>query len=598
MKFSFKRFLSSALAAVMTASVLSVGMVSSVSAAAQSYVFADMADIMSTFDYTTAGGKIVEGLSFIAGGSTKWVGDESKGGPGVYLGGKSSEKNGRMFVVNADKGETISVKFCATSSSATGADCAIVNNQTLMNDKIVPDPDNGISAEATANGYAEETVELLAGSTGSYYIGSPKVKALIKAITVTPSAPAGTNTISGNVTYTKDAPTGIFKCGSTTFTLTDKTYSVTGLAAGTYEITYTGEDYKMNPVTVSIPEGSANKTFTQELVLEEIIHYTGVTEVNPTVTGNKSVYDFTSAKGDKLISDSASSKSATTAYSKPKDATDEECWVALSDEGAKLMDNSGDGNTGGSAQLIIPYTPKSNKITVSGEVTPTNVVGSKWKLIDLGVVALLADSSTNVAIANNNQVASEVNADKLISKQKITYSITLDLAAKTASGTVTNGSGAPVEFKDVAFAEGAEFNSIVAVTNAKESIKTGKDRALLIPSVTIVDGEEEASPVTVGSATTNGKTYVFAGVAEDHTNDAPTLVVYGSSTATDAADIKAQGHEVLSTGTVYNSVQGVDTPSGVNGKVFAQEVTGNKTINIVGVLGDYVSAVTSVTVGQ
>ena len=155
--------------------------VSSVFAAAQSYVFSDVTE-MSTFDYS-AGGTIVTGLDWVKGSAT-WQNDATKG-VGVKLGGTSNSGR-RMFKVSAEANEKIVVSFCAQTDAAT-ADCVIANSATGMVKNGANE--TGVYATANATGYTPGEVSLDVLTAGEYYIGSPGVKSTILSIKVENGGP-------------------------------------------------------------------------------------------------------------------------------------------------------------------------------------------------------------------------------------------------------------------------------------------------------------------------------------------------------------------------------------------------------------------------
>ena len=690
MKFSFKRFLSSALAAVMTASVLSVGMVSSVSAAPQVYDFgsADIAAALKSFNFKT-GGEIVKGLSYFGSSSSysaNYIDDTTKG-PGLQFGGSSNHSR-RMLYLTADADETITVKFKGPKEDATSKGfCVITNNVEGMVTSYTGS--DYLWASGETSGYTEGTVSIDSKAKGTtFYIGAPdsNAKTTITYIEVTSKKPAGTGSITGTVKGfdPSAAPKGKFYCNDAEFTVdpASGSYTISGLADGQYTLKYEGYDYSMVEQIVTVSGGKAT---TQDLTLTKLetvtvsgtivstdntgipasakiaISYgsgkTGESSItfpkqgdptfsiegvladsgsatlsitgadDYTLSGDTSIniakadvtaalklsyskdtvevlpdadgkYDFTNATGTLLTFDPKDPQSAYSKFNAGGSA--DVNYVSLSSAGAKLEDNSS-----ATTSLVVPCKATSGTVTISGSVTPTAALGSKWKLVDFGVIAIStdgADSSTALTFTTNNQVAKDPASPDLgnIAKdKKITYTVTIDLDNHKASANIINENGnKTAEFKDVPF-EGDSISHVTFATNGNGS--ADKARALLIPDITI-KGAEEPKPVTVGSTVEGGKTYVFAGVAEDHTGDADTLVVYGSSKDTTAEDIKTNGKELFTTDTVYDSVQDVPTPGTVQGKVFAHEVkvdtVTSKTINIVAYLGNVASDVASVTVSK
>lgn len=272
--------------------------------------------------------------------------------------------------------------------------------------------------------------------------------------------------------------------------------------------------------------------------------------VEPTVDGNTTVYNFVQSDDTEkyLISVNDDTKSATTAYAAfgGTGGTDNDCYVILNTEGAKLYDDSATA----AAKLVIPYSASEGKVTVSGSVTPTNNIGGKWKLVDLGCVSVSTDNSKNIVITNDNSADYADNAGAATKGQTVTYSVTIDFASKTASGTVTNGATTK-EFTNVAFEAGVEnMGSIAFTTNNGNSVSSGNDRALTITSVTITAEEAEVSPITKTDS------YDKVAVLTDGTNNYVVSVVSSSDVASyDLVSQNVNGAALDSSDTVYKNIE-------------------------------------------
>jgi hypothetical protein len=333
-----KTFLKSVVATAVVAAALAFSSVAAF-ASTQSYVFGDIETsnkAFSTFSYSD-GGEIVKGVNY-SGGTADWISDTSKGGPGVKLGGqsKNATSNARVFTITADKGDKITVTFCAQSSSATGADCVIANAMTgMVGDGTAED---GVYAEAFADGYTESTVSLTAKEDGTFYIGSPKLKSIIKAIEVeetnsdydtskfgaettdkTAVVPATTPTTvlnadvitdaeftakstddDGNVTaYNDFTITNGAKYGDFTFTTSDSTKSISLSKSGVFKLAGA-----KNPVIFDAPANS-------------VIKVTGIVSASATENADRTLVIGTSTKNalsDAVLAPLASEGTETLTY--------------------------------------------------------------------------------------------------------------------------------------------------------------------------------------------------------------------------------------------------------------------------------------------
>lgn len=322
--------------------------------------------------------------------------------------------------------------------------------------------------------------------------------------------------------------------------------------------------------------------------------------VEPAVNGNQTVYNFVQTDNSEkyLISVNETDKSSTTAYVDfvGTDGTDNDCYVTLDTTGAKLCDDS----ITAAVKLVIPYSASTGKVTVSGTVTPTNNIGGKWKLVDFGCIALTTDNSKKVTLTSDNSVDSANNVGLAVKNQAITYSITLNLDAGTASGTITNGSESK-DFTDVSFAEGASFGAIAFITNNSNSITSGNDRGLLIPSVTITT-EDAVSPVitkttsyTTPAVLSLGDAHYVVSVVSNanatNTNNSTISQVTSAAAEVASSDTVYKGVEI--SGTVYTAKDFCDTAAD-NDYVFASIISNDNATANETVISDIQKLVTSV----
>ena len=272
-------------------------------------------------------------------------------------------------------------------------------------------------------------------------------------------------------------------------------------------------------------------------------------EVKPTVDGNTTVYNFVQESDgvDRyLTSVNTPDKTEATAYTAfgGSNGNDVDGYVILDSEGAKLYDDSSTAST----MLVIPYTATSGKVTVSGSVTPTNGTGSKWMLVDLGCVSVTTDKNKNVVLASNNDASYDVNAGA-IGNKTVTYEVTVDLDAKTASGTIINGDITQT-FTDVELGEDS-INNIIFITNGSGNVTSGNDRALTIPSVTITT-EAASGPVITKTTTGDG-----VAVLTDGTNNYVVSIVTRENAElfNTLNQALTTGGNVNATDTVYESIE-------------------------------------------
>ncbi|MDO5388400.1 MAG: hypothetical protein Q4F63_04115, partial [Clostridia bacterium] len=513
MKLSLRRFLSGSLAMVMAVAGMTIGMATSAMAADHQYGTVNQTSAnVKEWGFTTnmptgsnqtlSAGDTVNGITFT----------DVTGGANLNKSGYLSAKAGVVFSVPVPANSTGTIYVKATSGNASRSVSFVDGTETktlIMNTSITNN-----SAAFTASATSKGAIELTAAG-GECKIG------LIQ-ITLDDGFSFGEVT---EYTWTLDTagltnvPAEGLDFGNTTTTSLSNTLS------------YSGTDYVLKDAYETISDSTDGVTVDGTNVTVkptddwfDVVAPKNYVSVEPTVDGNTTVYNFVQADNTEkyLISVNDASKSATTAYADfgGKDGTDNDCYVILSTEGAKLYDDSATA----AAKLVIPYSASEGKVTVSGSVTPTNNIGGKWKLVDLGCVSVSTDNSKNIVITNDNSADYKDNAGVAVKGQTVTYSVTIDFASKTASGTVTNGATTK-EFTNVPFETVENMGSIAFTTNNGNSVSSGNDRALTITSVTITAEEAEVSPITKTDS------YNKVAVLTDGTNNYVVSVVSSSDVA-------------------------------------------------------------------
>lgn len=546
MKKGFKRFLSATLATVMAVAGMTIGMATSAMAANHEYgSVAQTSSQVKEWGFTTnmpsgsnvnlAAGDTINDITFV----TVPKANLNKSG---YL----SAQTGTVFNVPVPANSTGTIYVKATSGSTsryvsfkdgTNGDGTDNVKQLIMNTSTTNNSAT-FTENATKSGYIQ-----LTAAGGECKIG------LIQ-ITLDSGFSFGEVT-----TYTWNLDlTGLtsvdgkgLSLGNATTTALSNTLSYTGTGF-TLKDTYA----TITDATAGVTVDSANNTVTVKPTDDwfDVVAPRNYVSVEPSKDGNKVVYNFTQADDSEkyLVSVNDTTKSSTTAYTafSVDGTSDNDCYVTLDTTGAKLCDDS----TTAAVKLMVPYSASTGKVTVSGRVTPTNNIGGKWKLVDLGCVSVATDSNKMVTLTNNNQVASTDNVGVAVKNQSIDYVVTINFVTKTASGTITNGATQKA-FTNVPFEDGVNnMGAIAFTTNNGNSISSGNDRGLLIPSVTII-AEEIASPV-VTTTDANSKPGVIT------VGDANFVVSVVSSedakTANSLVQKTAAGTEIASTDTVYKQI--------------------------------------------
>lgn len=535
MKKGFKRFLSSALATVMAVAGMTVGMATSVMAA-DGDSFTITADDFYT-GQTPGGGKVspTERTITINGATV-----ELQSGTNyynVYGTYNSSVKNdtGKTWTNEMQIGGERTITITpAASGTITLYWYDNGGKQVTVGSK---DP-----VDATNKVVTSESDTCAAGTEFVITLGGSNVCFL--ELSFEPGA-VTTYNWSLDTTGLTNVPADGLALGNATTTSLTNTLSYSG---SSYELK--AEYENISDSTTGVTVVGTNVTVKPTDDWFDVVAPKTYVSVEPSVNGNTAVYNFVQADDSEkyLVSVNDADKSEQTAYADfgGSGGTDNDCYVTLDTSGAKLYDDS----TTAAAKLVIPYSASTGKVTVSGSVTPTNNVGGKWKLVELGCVSVATDNSKNVVITDNNQIDQTEHAGAIVKGQTITYSVTVDFATQTASGTVTNGATTK-EFTNVPFAANTtDISSISFTTNNSGNVTGGNDRALTISSVTIVT--ESADEPTITKTDDYGKVAVLT----DGTDNYVVSVVSSSDIAnynTVSQDTSAT--TIDSSDTVYKNVE-------------------------------------------
>ncbi len=567
MKKGFKRFLSATLATVMAVAGMTIGMATSAMAANHEYgSVAQTSSQVKEWGFTTnmpsgsnvnlAAGDTVNDITFV-------TVPKANLNKSSYL----SATTGTVFNVPVPANSTGTIYVKATSGSTTryvSFKDGTEEKQLIMNTSTTNNSAT-FTASATADGYIQ-----LTAAGGECKIG------LIQ-ITLDAGFSFGeVTTYNWNLDLTgltNVDGTGL-SLGNATTTALSNTLSYTGTGF-TLKDTYA----TITDATAGVTVDSANNTVTVKPTDDwfDVVAPRNYVSVEPSENGNMVTYNFIQDDNTEkyLVSVNDATKSSTTAYTafSVDGTSDNDCYVTLDTTGAKLCDDSATA----AVKLMIPYSASTGKVTVSGRVTPTNNIGGKWKLVDLGCVSVATDDKKMVTLTDNNQVTSTDNVGVAVKNQPIDYVVTIDFAAKTASGTITNGATSK-EFTNVPFEAGTtNMGAIAFTTNNGNSISAGNDRGLLVPYVTIT-AEESTSPVVTttdanskpGVITVGDANYVVSVVSSEDAKTASSLV-----------QKTAAGDEIASTDTVYKQIvldgntytaKDINPNAGENDYVFASIV--------------------------
>ncbi len=608
MKKGFKRFLSSALATVMAVAGMTIGMATTASAATTTWVPNDDGfdtcpavfgldadtslhlDMANSRKATFTDAIFAGGVSAVAGKSGIDIRNQFLNGAADTIAYRSialaPTESGTidLYVVRQSSGSAGTLRiYAATKSAETG----LYERGDLLQDSIsVPGRDT--------TGIAPVSFQVESGNIYLVYANSSGIGLY------------GMSHTAGevvNYTWNLDL-TGLVNVDGNGLALANDTST-----SVKNTLSYTGSGYVLkdeyttiSDTTIGVTVDSVNNTITVKPTddwFDAVAPRTYVS-VEPVVTGNQTVYNFVQADDSEkyLISATDDAKSNTTAYVDfaGTNGTDNDCYVTLDTTGAKLCDDS----ASAAVKLVIPYAASTGKVTVSGTVTPTNNIGGKWKLVDFGCVAVSTDADKMVTLTDNNSASVADNVGIAVKGQAVTYSVTLDLDARTASGTITNGATSK-DFTNIPFIENTSLGSIAFITNNGNSITAGNDRGLLIPSVTIT---AETSVTPLITKTTDFATPAVLSIGDTHyvvsvisnadaTNIANNTVAQSTATAVDVATSDTVYEGVQINDKVYTAVDFCDTAA-ANDYVFASIIENNNNTASETVVTDIQKLVTSV----
>ncbi len=543
MKKTFKRFLSSALAAVMAASVLSVGMVTSAFAADGDTFIVHPSDFYENTNYSDSkanaktevdinGAKIklnnaenyYQKIGARAGNKTFTNNYEAKTSDSEFRTGGGNRKftvtpaaDGELFVYWYTSSNDYTTKVGNVSRSAASSE---KYNVIETSSKCLKGQD--IVIEFVNSNICMLAIEFVPGEVDAYnwtidYNDSPVKKDLV---------------LGGEKTV--DAENTLSYMG-TDYVLKDEYKKLTGDTEG---VTVSGKFVTVKPT---------DAWFTPVKTVS----------VEPEITDNKTEYNFVDKDTSTikhLIAGSDSSKSVTTAYGGPnKDAGDDIVnYVEITGEGALLYDDTDASGT----QLVIPFTATSGKYTISGTVKPTKNVGTNWNLLDLGAngIALRSGSNSVLAITKHDGKAitgADMDLDKVTVGREITYNITIDIDNKLLDAEIHNG-----DFSDSISGvslDNAGIDNITFVTNDGGDYTQGDDRPLLIPSVTIESEKVELDTTPAAGAVleTASDTYIIAGVTADDMENSNLTIGVGDKPSLDTTETVFES--VVINGTKYSA---------------------------------------------
>lgn len=333
----------------------------------------------------------------------------------------------------------------------------------------------------------------------------------------------------------------LYFCINETYS-TDNSASFTGSRGNVNELSYTvpnsysGDLYIVTASNTNIPavarvrttSSSETKTETTtettteettegetESTTEEVTETTTYIAVEPTNNSDGSItYDFTSA-GTGTLYNETNKTSDTTAYSNDKGG----CSVTLSESGAYLYDDSGastsdasDKNSNAST-LYVPYSASSGVVNFTGSFETKDNVGSKWNLVNFGVIAICTNDSGNsryLDFATSND-ANSTGDYTLLKNTTYTYDVTINFDSKKASAKIYANGDVVARFTNVSIS-GSSMSTISFTTNGSGNETAGSARTLVIPSVTITDISDE-------------KEYVYFGITEDQAQNSSSYTI-------------------------------------------------------------------------
>lgn len=582
MKFSFKRILSSALAAVMAASVMSVGMVSSVSAAEPTVLFDGKND-----------------TAVYGSGVTTNPADS---------GDSKSTQSGDAFTrrIKLGKGneDTDFIKFSFEGSftldfayRAGGKDRTLLLKKSTGSAYETVGEAIALTYDSANKNYVYYGQVEVTGTTGvsADYMLTSATENSIYYLTATSSAQQDTYTITGNVTGL--AANDTFTLGDYEATVVNGTYTVTkSVAQGTAapfnandKLVASKANYKVtSPADATVTLSGSDKTFTAtpDLVFAESLTYQTAI---PTDTG----YTFTGEGRLPLEADAEGG-----AYAK-EDSASNDNHIQISGNKALLVDK-GPGTT----TMYLPLTEKiantnTGKVTISGPLSDFANIGSKWNVLNFensgkqSIVGLRLlgndnnpDQPDKPSDTGTKYFSLAFDSGKVDSSSKTlynyyptnvecknngsyTYSVTFDYDAKTVTLDVDGKSVTVNSTQEASLATMGGVGTIVAMTAGSNA------RQFALGNITISVEGAAATIAESAKPTLGGDYYAPAG------ND--TYIIHPVSQTEMSNSSLSLDNTSITTNTVYDSVKFSDNSvleaSQVDGayKIFAilvQETNG------------------------
>lgn len=426
MKFSFKRFLSSALAAVMTVSVLSVGMVSSVSAATSSYLASSMsvtsnAKLKELFDGTMTSDKSIEVADLSPAVSSITPLSDTEVGNVV-----TKEQLTRVFVPSGSKG---TITISAAEKSTVGIYYFMSDSSGFSKPKADTISVDGAAtgASTTADAGKAFYYEAVVGSSGQITFKGDSQRLFILGFTITENTtPQDTYTITGTVSgleandkFTLGKYTATVDAGGTTYTVKE---SVDKDSAAPFKANDTLEaskpEYNVNgaaTATVTLSGSGKDLTATPPLTFVPAVTY-------QTAIPTDSGYTFTGEGRLPLKADANGG-----AYAKDDSATLTN-HIQISEGKAKLVDQSATTTT-----MYLPLTKKisettTGKVVIDGSFSEFASIGGKWNVLNF-------EDSEGKSIIDLRIAGDDIHNDADTSKKY--FSLAIDSGFKSTDGKNT-----------------------------------------------------------------------------------------------------------------------------------------------------------------
>ena len=535
MKFSFKRFLSSALAAVMTASVLSVGMVSSVSAA--------------TALSTTAPTPVENALYTVSAGedgAVTYTYDFTKCKTDLV-----SNASGKNIVFEDGKitqaGDSKNLSYDGYLYGLTGY------VQTTKNDGVKIPGDKYVISFTIANGCqadVEITGKTANGSTHRFFICD--------------STDSNKEPLEADVS---DTSMKLTKLGAKTYDIHrhdgDGNGEIEKIIIKVYEANYTNGKVKWENKTPDL--GSVSVTKDGAPVPNDDSEITGGSEITINATPPDGYYTKITINGKTTSTDNT--EPYTTKVTVDGDiiiSVEFKLLILQSDIESSILWDYSDAKTD---SLVLNDGSEAENDYYFTLAPETSIVND--------------ENGKRIAVGGTNNGSSKAvhfktgNLEGKTAKLYITYASGGDEARNLQLGTISADNRASVS--QIGTTPATKFTYIMAdaqtLSPNTHYFISSKSSTICLSKIVITVADNDTSAVPVATAVTDGK-YVFAGITEDAAADFDSLEIYASSTATEAADIIGANNLVGKTATVYGSVEEVTTPTDLNGKkVYAVEVT-------------------------